>query len=75
MKKENTKFYILVVCSIIIYITSFLSNSNSASPALAIIFMAISAGKTSDTMLSKISKVLVVLMTIGFFYSTFLRNS
>ena len=75
MEKENTKFYILIISSIVIYIASFVSNTNTSGAGLAIIFMAISAGQCRDVMLSKISKILVVLMTIIFFYIIFLRNS
>ena len=72
MKQENIKFYILIICSIIIYVTSFYSNHNNG--AIAIIFMAIGVGKITDKTLSKISKILIVLMTLGFAYTTFLRN-
>ena len=74
MKKENAQFYILVICSIIIYITSFFSNSSTTTASLAIIFMTISVSKSEDILLSKISKVILVLMIIGFFYSILIQN-
>ncbi len=69
MKQENIKFYLLIICSMIIYITSFYSNPLNGGAA--IMFMCIAVSKITDKTLSKIAKILTILMVIGFSYTTF----
>ena len=76
MNSQNTKFYILIVCSIVIYITSLLSASNSSTPstALAIILLVITAKKSKDSTITKTSQFLLGIMSAILVYRIYIYN-
>ena len=73
---KNTKFYILIICSIIIFVMSLINTQPTASSyaSLAMIFMIIVIRKSKETMLSKISQFILGAMIVIFTYGLYLRN-
>ena len=57
MNSENSKFYILIVCSLVIFITSLFSISDSSSitsSVLGIVLLIIPIRKSNDNRISKV---------------------
>ena len=72
MKKENIRFYLLIIFSIVIYISGFILNPVYCGGGIAILLIGITPNKCEDEMILKISKILTILMGIGLIYITFI---
>ena len=70
------KFYILITCSIIIFVTSLFNAGPifSTSSTLAMIFMVLVIRKTTDTVVSNIAQYILGAMVVIFFYVLYIRN-
>ena len=77
MNSENSKFYILIVCSLVIFITSLFSISDSSSitsSVLGIVLLIIPIRKSNDNRISNVSQYLLGVMMIVFIYGVYIRN-
>ena len=77
MNSENSKFYILIVCSLVIFITSLFSISDSSSitsSVLGIVLLIIPIRKSNDNRISKVCQFLLGVMMIVFIYGVYIRN-
>ena len=77
MNSENSKFYILIVCSLVIFITSLFSISDSSSitsSVLGIVLLIIPIRKSNDNRISKFCQFILGVMMIVFIYGVYIRN-